>query len=52
MSTIAEHNHKEEKDLTTGIDSNDNPIVPSLKSEMLSELMVSFDRRMTNSSYQ
>ena len=52
-STIAEHNHKEEKDLTTGIDSNDNnPIVPSLESEMLSELMVSFDQRLTNSSDQ
>ena len=35
-----------------GIININNPTVPSLRGEMLSELMTSFDQRMTNSSHQ
>ena len=50
-STIVEHSHKEEKDFTTD-SNNNNTTVPSLGGEMLSELMLSFDQRMTDSSHQ
>ena len=48
-TAIAEHSHKEEKGSST--DSN-NQAVPSMEGEMLSELMVSFDQRLSNSSHQ
>ena len=48
-TTIAEHSHKNGKDSYT--DSNDSA-VPSMESEMLSELMVSFDQRLTDSTHQ
>ena len=47
-AAIAEHSHKE-KEFST--DSN-KPAVPSMEGEMLSELMVSFDQRLSNSSHQ
>ena len=48
-TAIAEHGHKEEKESST--DSN-NQAIPSMEGEMLSELMVSFDQRLSNSSHQ
>ena len=48
-SAIAEQSYKEEKDFASN--SNHNNAVPSLEGEMLSELMVSFDQRLTNSSH-
>ena len=47
-AAIAEHSHKE-KEFST--DSN-KPAVPSMEGEMLSELMVSLDQRLSNSTHQ
>ena len=45
-TAIAEQSHKEEKESST--DSG----IPSMEGGMLSELMVSFDQRLSNSSHQ
>ena len=48
-AAIAEHSRKSDKDSFS--DSNDSA-VPSMESEMLSELMVSFDQRLSDSAQQ